>query len=133
MGLISNDSCNSRLLLSFQFCLAPTVFYKFTSAGFPPCFARWTQSFLPDRYSCMIFQNHKSCLFQFHQAVLQGFVLGPVVVFLFINNLLAFLPSFVCCSLNAEDLSIWSFSPSVPAAVEAIQGALIRLECWSEN
>ena len=32
----------------------------------------------------------------------------------------------------ADDLSIWSSSPSVPTAVEATQGALFRLERWSE-
>ena len=30
----------------------------------PPCFARWTQSFLSDRRACMVFQNHKSRSFR---------------------------------------------------------------------
>ena len=51
---------------------------------------------------------------------------------LFMNNLSAFLPSSVSCSLYADDLAIWSSSPSVPIAVEATQGTLFRLECWSE-
>ena len=51
---------------------------------------------------------------------------------LFINDLLASLPSSVSCSLYADDLAIWSSSPSVPTAVEAKQGALFRLECWFE-
>ena len=38
----------------------------------------------------------------------------------------------VSCSLYADDLAIWSSSPSVPTAVEATQGALFRLECRSE-
>ena len=49
---------------------------------------------------------------------------------LFINDLPAFLPSSVSCSLYADDLTIWSSSPSVPTAVEATQGALFRLEHW---
>ena len=44
--------------------------------------------------------------------------------FLFINDLPASLPSSVSCSLYADDLVIWSSSPSVQTAVEAIQGAL---------
>ena len=38
--------------------------------------------------------------------------------------------SSVSCSLYADDLAIWSSSPSVPTAVEATQGALFRLEHW---
>ena len=48
------------------------------------------------------------------------------------NNLPASLPSSVSCSLYADDLAIWSSSPSVLTAVEATQGALFRLERWSE-
>ena len=51
---------------------------------------------------------------------------------LFINDLLASLPSSVNCSFYADDLAIWSSFPSVPTAVEATQGALFRLERWSE-
>ena len=38
----------------------------------------------------------------------------------------------VSCSRYADDLAIWSSSASVPTAVEASQGALFRLEPWSE-
>ena len=51
---------------------------------------------------------------------------------LFINDLPVSLPFSVSCSLYADDLAIWSSSPSVPTAVEATQGALFRLERWSE-
>ena len=51
---------------------------------------------------------------------------------LFINDLPASLPSSVSCCLYADNLAIWSSSPSVPTAVEATQGALFRLEHWSE-
>ena len=62
----------------------------------------------------------------------QGSFIVPVLFSLFINNLSVPLPSSIGCSLYADDLTIWSSSPSVPAAVEAKQGALIRLERWSE-
>ena len=80
----------------------------------------------------MVFQNHKSRSFRVRRGVLQGSVLGPVLFSLFINDLLASLPSSVSCSLYADDLAIWSTSLSVPTAVEATQGALFRLERWSE-
>ena len=68
----------------------------------------------------------------FLSSVLQRSVLGPVLFSLFINDLPASLPSSVSCSLYADDLAIWSSSPWVPTSVEATQGALFRLERWSE-
>ena len=115
-----------------------------TLSGIPPfstnsfrlaslfCFARWTQSFLSDSRACVVFQNHKSRSFPVRRGVPQGFVLGPVLFSLFINDLPASLPSSVSCSLYADDQAIWSSSPLVPFAVEATQGALYRLERWSE-
>ena len=81
----------------------------------------------------MVFQNHKSRAFRVRRGVPQGSVFGPVLFSLFINDLLASLPSSVRCSLYADDLAIWSSSPSVPTALEATQGALFRLERWSEH
>ena len=80
----------------------------------------------------MVLQNHKSRSFRVRRGVLQGSVLGPVLFSLFINDLPVSPPSSVSCFLYADDLAIWSSSPSVPTAVEATQGALFRLERWSE-
>ena len=80
----------------------------------------------------MVFQNHKSRSFRVRRGFPQGSVLGPVLFSLFINDLPAFLPSSISCSLYADDLAIWSSSPSVPTAVEATQGALFQLDRWSE-
>ena len=92
----------------------PDLFHKLISAGLPPCFARWTQSFLSDRRAPAVFQNRKSRSFRVRRGVPQGSVLGPVVVSLFINDLPASLPSSVSCSIYADDLAIWPSSPSVP-------------------
>ena len=102
----------------------PSLFHKLISAGLRLCFARWTQSFLSDRRASVVYQNHKSRSFRVRRGVPQGSVLGPVLFSLFINDLPASLPSSVSCSVYADDLAIWSSSPSVPTAVEATQGAL---------
>ena len=106
----------------------PALFHKLITVDLPPCFARWTQSFLADRRASVVYQNHKSHSFRVRRGILQGSVLGSVLFSLFINNLPPSLPSSVSCSLYADDLAIWSSSPSVPTAVEATQGALFRLE-----
>ena len=110
----------------------PALFHKLILAGLPPCFARWTQSLLSDRRACVVYQNHKSRSFRVHRGVPQGSVLDPVLFSLFINDLPASLSSSVSCFFYADDLAICSSSLSVPTAVEATQGALFRLERWSE-
>ena len=80
----------------------------------------------------MVFQNHNCCSFRVLRRVSTEFILGPILCSFFINNLPASLPSFVSCCLCADDLAIWS-SSSVPTAIEATQGALIRLDHWYEN
>ena len=108
------------------------LFHKRISAGLPRCFARWTQSFLSEWRACVVYQNHKSRYFRVRLGIPQGSVFGFVLFSLFINDLPASLPSSVSCSLYGDDLAIWSSSPLVPTAVEATQGALFRLERWSE-
>ena len=108
------------------------LFHKLISAGLPLCFARWTQSFLCDRRACVVYQNHKSGSFRVRRSVPQESILGPVLFSFCVSDLPAFLPSSVRCSLYADNLAIWSSSPSVPTAVEATQGALFRLERWPE-
>ena len=110
----------SRTILStinfskaFESVWYPALFHKLISAGLPPCFARWTQSFLSDRSACLVCENHKSRSFRVRRGVPQGSVLGLVLFSFFINDLPASLPSSVSCS------------HLVLLAVEATQGALV--------
>ena len=138
MGLTNPGRALGQSSLLFDFSKAfdsvlhPDLLHRLISAGLPPCFAHWTQSFLSDRPACVVFQNHKSHSFLVCRDLPQGSVLGPVLFSLFINNLPAFLPSSISCSIYADDLAIWSSSPSIPTVVEAIQGALFQLDHWSE-
>ena len=120
------------VVYTFDSVWHPALFHKLISACLHPCFARWTQSFLSDRRACVVFQNHKSRSFRVRRGVPQESVLGPVLFSLFINDLAASLLSSVSYCLYADDLAIWSSSPSVPSAVEATQRARFQLERWSE-
>ena len=140
---ISNGFNKPKAALG-RFSLLSISLKLLTLSGIPPFtirsfrlasflfFARWTQSFLSDRRACVVYQNHKSRSFRVRRGVPQGSVLGPVLFFLFINDLPASLRSSVSCSLYADDVAIWSSSPSVPTAVEATQGAFFQLERWFE-
>ena len=110
----------------------PALYHKLILVGLSFCFALWTQSFLFDRRVCVVYQNHKNRSFRVRRGVPQGSIYGSVLFSLFINDLTASLPSSVSCSLYADDLAIWSFSPSVPTAVEATRRALFQLKRWSE-
>ena len=96
---------------AFDSVWRPALFHGLISAGLPPCFARWTQSFLSDGCASVVFRNHGGRSFRVRRGVPRGSILGPVLFSLFIGGLPASLPSFVGCSLCAGGLAVWSSSP----------------------
>ena len=58
----------------------PALFHKLILAGLPPCFARWTQSFLSDRRASVVFQNHKSRSFRVRRGFVVFFVLFAIFI-----------------------------------------------------
>ena len=104
----------SLLLTSvFDSVWHPAPFHKLISAGLPPCFARWIQSFFSDRGACEVYQNRKSRSSRISRGVPQGSVLGSVSFFLsMIFLLLCLLPSTALFMLT-----IWPFGPSPPPSL----------------
>ena len=107
------------------------LFHKLLSSGLPPCFVRWTQSFLSDRRARVTLRGATSGSFRLRRGVPQGSVLGPVLFTLFINDLSSLVPPNVRFSLYADDLALWASSPSASSATASVQAALQRLEAWS--
>ena len=87
----------------------PALFLKLISAGLPPCFARWTQSFLSDRRACVVFQNHKSRVFRVRRGIPQG---SPLLALFFsLSSSIILRP--LCLLLSAAHfrLTTWPFCP----------------------
>ena len=97
---------------SFDSVWHPALFHKLISAGLPPYFARWTQSFLSDRRACMVYQNHKSRSFLVHRGAPYGSALG-LYFSIRTSLLLCLLPSAALFML-----SIWPFGPPPPRSPE---------------
>ena len=90
---------------AFDFIWHPALFHKLISAGLHPCFACWTQSFLSDRRACVFIKITKVVPFESVEVFCKDPLLAQSFS-LFVNDLPAFLPSSVSCSLYADDLAI---------------------------
>ena len=89
----------------------PVLFHKLISAGLPPCFARWTQSFLSDRRACVVYQNHKSFLSSPSRCS-AGIRPWPCT-FLSLHQRSSSFSAFFC-QLFFFTLTIWPFGPPLP-------------------
>ena len=110
----------SRTILStidfskaFDFVWHPALFHKLISAGLPlALLVGLNLSFLIGAL-LWSFKITKTVPFESVEVFRKDPFLSPVLFSLFINDLPASLPSSVSCSLYADDLAIWSSSPSV--------------------
>ena len=86
----------------------PALYHKLISAGLPPFFARWTQSFLSDRRACVVYQNHTSRSFRVCRGVSQESVLG---LYFSLSSLIIFRHFCLLPSAALFTLTIWPFGP----------------------
>ena len=89
----------------------PALFHKLISAGLPPCFARWTESFLSDRRAWGIYQNYNSRSFESVEMFCKDLFLA--LYFSIVSSMIFLL---LCLFLSAAlfTLTIWPFGPLPP-------------------
>ena len=108
----------SRTILStidfskaFDLVWHPALFHKLISAGLPPCFARWTQSFLSDRRACVVYQITKAVPFE----SVEVFLKDPFLTLYFsLSSLMIFRPLYLLPPAALFTLTIWPFGPPPP-------------------
>ena len=89
----------------------PTLFHKLISAGLPPCFARWTQSFLFDRRASLVIKITKVV----PSESVEVFRKDPFLVLFFsLSSLMIFRPLCLLPSAAHFTLTIWPFGPPPP-------------------
>ena len=109
---------SSRTILStidfskaFDSVWHPALFHKLISAGLPPCFARWTQSFLSDKRVSVVFQITKVVPFE----SVEVFRKDPFLALHFsLSSLMIFRPLYLLPSAALFKLTIWPFCPPPP-------------------
>ena len=104
----SQRSCLLSISLKLL-TLSGIPLFSITHFGWPPpCFARWTQSFLSDRRASVVFQNHKSRSFRVRRGVPQGCVLD---LYFSLSSLMIFRHLCLLPSAALFTLTIWPFGP----------------------
>ena len=121
-----------HFLQAFDFFGHSALFHKLISAGLPPWYAHWTQSFLSARRACVVYEKSQKSFLSSPSRCSARIRSWSCIFSLFIKGLPASLASSVSCSLCADDLEIWFSSILVATAVEVTQKALFQLERWSK-
>ena len=89
----------------------PALYHKLISAGLPPCFACWTQSFLSDMHACVVYQIHKSRSFESVEVFRKDLFLA---LYFSLSPLMIFRPLCLLPSAALFTLTIWPFGPPPP-------------------
>ena len=111
--------------------IPPASINSFRLASFLALLVGLNLSFLIDALAWFI-KITKVALFESIEVFRRDPFLALYFFFLSIDGVPASLPSSVSCSLYAGNQTTWFSYLSVPAAMEATQGAMFRLERWSE-
>ena len=89
----------------------PALFHKLISAGLPPYFACWTQSFLSDRRASVVFKITKVIPFESVEVFRKDLFLA---LYFSLSSLMIFQPLCLLPSAALFTLTIWSFGPPPP-------------------
>ena len=89
----------------------PALFHKLSSAGLPPCFARWTQSFLSDRRASVFFKITKVVILESVEVFRKDSFLA---LFFFFYLIMIFRSLCLLLSAALFTLTIWPFGLPPP-------------------
>jgi len=102
--------------------------WKLDHIGLPPILVKWIESYLTNRYQCVLFNNTISRRFKVTSGVPQGSHLGPLLFNLFINDLPAVIKH--CTILMFADDVKLCHSYNDPCEQYFIQADLNNLSEW---
>ena len=102
--------------------------WKLDHIGLPPILVKWVESYLTNRYQCVLFNNAISRKYKVTSGVPQGSHLGPLLFNLFINDLPAVIKH---CSILmfADDVKL-CYSYNDPRKQNLVQDDLNNLLSW---
>ena len=106
------------------------LLYKLKKFGITGCLLTWIESFLKNRKQRVVLNKTESSWKPVISGVPQGSVLGPVLFFIYINDLPDHVKS--SCKIFADDTKVYSKVDSLVETNE-LQKDLDNLVCWSKT
>lgn len=105
---------------------------KLVELGLPLCLRRWLWSFINERYGQTKFGNAVSKMTKFHDGLVQGGVLSPLLFLCFINDISTRIQHSEI-SIFADDVAIWGKDKDIFNAQKKLQQDLSQLRNGQER
>ena len=103
---------------------------KLSAHGIKGNLLKWIQDYMTNRQQCVLVNNEKSNNGTISVGVPQGWVLGPLVFLIYINDIADRLTS--CSRLFADDTSMTYSSKNIDSIERVVNEDLAKLKSWSE-
>ena len=112
-----------------------TVLKKMQKLGFSKSYLRWVTSYLTERKQFVQIDDKLSSTIEVALGVLQGFILGPVIFNLYVNDFSDSLEASVTSHQYADDTTIYAHSKpaNIKQCEDQLQYALDQLSTWSSE